>query len=185
MRLMIAVVAALALAPVAARADKLQDAEAAFAEYDEEVALRLYSEVLAEAGSDLRLKAAALFGRGEVYAAVGRSEPALADFDAALELEKAPAQRAAILVSRAENFSRVGKAELALADYAESLKLAPEQLGVHNARGQLLQRLGRKDEALAEYEAELKRRPTNYRALVGRAVILGLPLPPNPEEGRR
>jgi tetratricopeptide (TPR) repeat protein len=185
MRLVLALLAVLCLAPVAARADKLQDAEAAFAEYDEDTALRLYSEVLAEAGSDARLKAAALFGRGEVYAGIGKSEPALADFDAALELQKDPAQRAAILVSRAESYSRVGKTDLALADYAESLKLAPGQLGVHTARGQLLQRMGRKDEALAEFEAELKRRPTNYRALVGRAVILGLPLPPNPEEGRR
>jgi tetratricopeptide (TPR) repeat protein len=185
MRLVLALLAVLSLAPAAARADKLQDAEAAFADYDEDTALRLYSEVLAGAGADVALRAAALFGRGEVYAAVGRSEPALEDFTAALSLQKDPAQRAAILVSRAENYSRIGKPELALADYAESLSLAPEQLGVHNARAQILQRLGRKDEALAEYEAELKRRPSNYRALVGRATILGLPLPPNPEEGRR
>lgn len=185
MRLIFTVAAVLALAPVAAHADKLQDAELAFAEFDEDKALRLYSEALAEAGSDDRLKAAALFGRGEVHAGFGRSAPALADFDAALGLQKDPALRAAILVSRAETYSRTGKQELALADYAESLKLLPGQLGVHTARGQMLQRMGRKDEALAEFEAELKRRPNNYRALVGRATILGLPLPPSPVEGRR
>jgi len=185
MRTALAFAAALSLSAGAAYADKLQDAEAAFAEYEEATALRLYTEVIAEAGADAKMKASALFGRGEVYAANGRCEPAVQDFDAALALPMAAPQRATALFSRAECHSRGGKPDLALADYGESLKLAPDQLGVHTARGNLLQKLGRKDEALVEFEAELKRRPDNYRAKVGRAVILGLPLPPDPEEGRR
>lgn len=185
MRLLFALVLGLGFAAGAARADKLEQAEAAFAEFEEDKALSLYNEVLVQAPSDVKLQAAARFGRGEVYAATNRYTEAVADFTAALALQTSPAERATTLVSRAEGYSRLGRQADALDDYAESLKLAPEQIGVHTARGSMLQRLGRRDEALAEFDAELKRRPGYYRALVGRAQILDLPLPPNPEDGRR
>ena len=185
MRLLFALVLSLSFAAGAARADKLQQAEAAFAEFEEDKALSLYSEVMAQAPNDAKLQAAARFGRGEVYAATNRYTEASVDFTAALALQTLPADRATTLVSRAECYSRLGRQADALDDYAESLKLAPAQIGVHTARGAMLQRLGRKDEALAEFDAELKRRPAYYRALVGRAQILDLPLPPNPEDGRR
>ena len=185
MRLLFALVLGLSVLAGAARADKLQQAEAAFAEFEEDKALALYNEVLAEAPNDAKLQAAAKFGRGEVYAATNRYPQAEADFTAALALQTSPADRATTLVSRAECYARLGRQADALDDYAESLRLAPAQIGVHTARGTMLQRLGRKDEALAEFDAELKRRPGYYRALVGRALILDLPLPPNPEDGRR
>ncbi len=191
MRPVLALVAGLSLsvcgagAWAATPADKLIAADSAYAEYEVDTALRLYNEVLGEAGADAKTKASALFGRAEVYAGSNRFPLAIEDYTAALAVQPDPAQRATILFSRAEGYARTNQVELALADYAESLRLAPDQLGVHTVRGNLLQRLGRKDEALVEFEAELARRPNNYRARVGRAVILGLPLPPDPEEGRR
>ncbi len=94
-------------------------------------------------------------------------------------------ERALTLISRAEAYNRRNRSAEALKDYDASLTLAPDQLGVRTARGQLRDRMGDKQAALADFEAELKLHPTYYRALVGRAQILNLPLPPDPTRGRR
>jgi tetratricopeptide (TPR) repeat protein len=175
----------LALAGGPALADKLDDAQAAFAEYDDVKALKLLDEILAENGPDKHLMALAYFNRGEVWASKGDSDKAVADFTAALALPQDDAEKAQTLISRAEQYNRRNRPEDALKDYAASLAIAPDQLGVRTARGQLYQRLGNNEAALADFEAELKAHPKYYRALVGKAVILGQPLPPDPTKGRR
>lgn len=168
-----------------ALADKIDDAQAAFAEYDDVTALKLLDEVLAEPGADPHVRALALFNRGEVLASKGDYDKAIADFSGALDLQQDPGERAQTLVSRAEAYNRRNRSEEALKDYAASLAIAPDQLGVHTARGQLYQKIGDNDAALADFEAELKLNPKYYRALVGKALILGQPLPPDPTKGRR
>lgn len=174
----------LALVASPALADKVEDAEAAAAVYDDVTALRLFAEALAEPGLKPSVKAAALHGRGDVYVSTQRFTEAVADFTAALEVVEDPAQRAGILVSRAESYDALQKYAEALKDYDASLALAPKQIGVHTARANVYQRLGDTKSALAAFDAELQLHPGFYRALSARAVILNLPLPRNPTEGR-
>ena len=169
----------------AALANKLDDAQSAFADMRDVEALALFGEVLADRASSPETLAAARFGRGELYALANQPDDAIADFTAALALPQAPAERAITYVSRAESLVRRNRIEEAILDYSQSYALQPNQAGVLTARGNLYSRLGKKEEALADFDAELKRRPTYYRALTGRAVVLNLPLPPNPEAGRR
>lgn len=186
-RLCIAATAFLALAAFSppALADKIDDAQAAFADYDDEKALKLLGEALGEAQAAPRRLALAYFNRGEVYVSKGAYDLALGDFTAALALPQDDSERALTLISRAETYNRRNRSAEALKDYDASLALAPEQLGARTARGQLEQKMGLKDAALADFEAELKLHPTYYRALVGRAVLLDLPLPADPTRGRR
>ncbi len=183
----LALAAVLALGAGDAWAAKIDQAEDAAAMFDDATALRLFQEVLDESPNDPRLRAAAYLGRGEIHVSNRDTDLAIADFSAALALPQDPAQRAVALVARAEAYGRKGQAGLAqaLADYNESLAIAPGQTGVLTARGGLRQRMGDKDGALVDYDAELKLRPRFYRALVGKAQILGTELPPNPEDGRR
>ena len=168
-----------------ARADKIDDAQAAFADFDDAGAIKLLDQVIAEGGADKRRLALAYFNRGEVYAAKGGSDQALSDFTAALALPQDDNERALTLLSRAEALNKRNRSQEALQDYDASLALAPDQLGVHTARAGVYQKLGDKDAALADFETELKLHPKYYRALVGRAVMLDLPLPPDPTKGRR
>ena len=176
---------ALALTGPPALADKIDDAQAAFAEYDDATALKLLGEAAAEYAGDPRKLALVHFNRGEVYASKGSYDEALTDFTSALALPQDDSERALTLISRAEAYNRRNRSAEALKDYDASLILAPDQLGVRTARGQLRDRMGDKQAALADFEAELKLHPTYYRALVGRAQILNLPLPPDPTRGRR
>lgn len=186
-RLGIAATAFLALALLGppALADKIDDAQAAFADFDDQKALKLLGEALTESQGDPRRLALAYFNRGEVYSSRGDYDLALTDFTAALALPQDDGERALTLISRAETYNRRNRNDEALKDYDASLLLAPDQLGARTARGQLQQKIGNKDAALADFDAELKRHPTYYRALVGRAVLLDLPLPPDPTKGRR
>ena len=186
-RLGVAATAFLVLAVLGppALADKIDDAQAAFAEFDDEKAIKLLGEALSESQAAPRRQALAYFNRGEVYVSKGAYDLALGDFTAALALPQDDGERALTLISRAETYNRRNRNEEALKDYDASLLLAPEQLGARTARGQLKQKMGLKDAALADFEAELKLHPTYYRALVGRSVLLGLPLPPDPTRGRR
>ncbi len=167
-----------------AHADKIDDAQAAFGDFREEEALKLLNEVVAESADNPQLMATALFNRGEVQAWLRKTDNAIADFTAALAIQKDPGERALTLVARAEAYGRKNMSAEAIADYDASLKLAPGQTGVLTARGNLHQKIGNTPAALADFEAELKLRPTYNKALAGRALILNLPLPPDPGAGR-
>jgi tetratricopeptide (TPR) repeat protein len=188
MRLALALAAALAgvLAVGAAGpalAGKVADAEAAFAANRDDEAMRLYGEAITESAGDPETQAGAYFGRGEVHALNARQEEAIADFTAALALQKDDASRANTLFSRAEAYNRRRQYERALVDYTETLKLGPGMVGVYFARSRVYRALDRRDEALADLEAELKINPTSYRALSTRAEMLGLPQPKTDARG--
>jgi tetratricopeptide (TPR) repeat protein len=178
----LAALAALALASPAL-ANKSAEAQAAFAVGRDADALRLYEEAIAEAGGDPTALAIAYSGRGEVQALNRRYDDAIADFSTALALPLDEATRASTLIARADAYARKRMVEEALADYGESLKLVPGAPGVHVARANLYRRQDKKAEALAEYEAELKINPKSFRALSGRADLLGLPQPESHDRG--
>jgi len=172
--------AVLSLPPAAARADKIDEAQAAFFNERDAEALRLLDEVIAEAGDNTGLLATAYFNRGEVNAAMRQTDKAIADFTAALELQPVSEEKALILVMRAEAYNRKNMMPEAIADYGASLTLSPGQIGVLTARGNAHQKAGDKAAALADFEAELSLRPKFNRAIAARARVLGLPIPIDP-----
>ncbi len=187
MRAITALCAAVAVSLTAAPAfaNKLNDAQTAFADLRDDEALTLFAEAMAEPGASPETKAAAHFGRGEVLALNNKHDDAIADFTAALALPQDDGDRAITYYSRAESLIRRNRLDEAIQDYSQSYALSPDQVGVLTARGTAYNRQGKTTEALADFDAELKRRPTYYRALSSRAALLNLPPPPNPETGRR
>ena len=179
-----AVLISLAAAPQAF-ANKIADAEAAFADNRDTEAVDLYAQAIAETAADPAAQADAYFGRGEVHAAHGRSDLAIADFTAALALKQDTASRANCLFSRAESETRKRAFQAAVDDYGEALKLEPAMLGAHFGRGRALRAINRNDEAAKEYDAELKLNPDSYRTQSARADLLGLPQPKDEYTGRR
>lgn len=167
-----------------ALADKLEDATAAFAEQQDSAALKLLNEAIVESRDRPATLSLAYFQRGEVLASGGKYQRALDDFNTALHLPQSEEQRALVLVARAETYGSMGRYPEACEDYGRSLALQPDQIGVFSARGELHLNRGNMSAALADYEAELAIHPKFYRALSGRAVILGLPMPPDPTKGR-
>ena len=160
-----------------ALANKIADAETAFAENHDAQAVDLYAQAIAESASDPATQAEAYFGRGEVHAALGRTDMAIADFTSALSLKQDEAGRANTLFSRAESETRKRQYQAAADDYGEALKLEPAMLGAHFGRGRALRALNRNDEAAKEYDA--------YRTLSARADLLGLPQPKDEYTARR
>jgi tetratricopeptide (TPR) repeat protein len=173
--------AALGLPAAIAHADKIDDGVSASARVDDANAIKLLTEAIQESGQDGPRLAQAYFNRGEANAAARRTDDAISDFTTALTLQKDPDERALILVSRAEANGRKRMDAEAIADYTASLALEPRQIGVLTARGAAYQRKGDKAAAMKDFDAELKVRPKYYKALVGRATILGTAMPPDPE----
>ena len=175
--LALTVSAVFCLAAAPARAGKLDDAVAAFADFRDREALTLLDEVIAENPGDTPLLAMAYFNRGEVQLWRRRTDEALADFTTALSMQTEPEQKAQTLISRAEAYVRKEMFPEAFKDYDASLALVPDQIGVYTARGRLHERLGDKTAALADFDAELKLHPKHHYAMSARALILGLPIP--------
>jgi tetratricopeptide (TPR) repeat protein len=169
----------------AASAAKLTDAEAAFAANRDADAIALYGEAIAETAADPATQAAAYFGRGEVEAADGHHDPAIADFTAALALKQDDAARANTFFSRGESYLRKRNFQAAADDYAEAIRLAPTMPEVHLARARVLRAMKRNAEAVAEYDAELKIDPKSQRAASARADLLGLPQPKQDDRDHR
>jgi tetratricopeptide (TPR) repeat protein len=173
--------AAFGLPAVGAHADKIEDGILASTRIEDANAIKLLTEAIEESGQDRPRLARAYFNRGEANAAARHTDDAIADFTMALTLQKDSNEKALILVSRAEAYARKRMDAEAIADYSHSLALEPRQIGVLTARGAAFQRNGDKAAAIKDFNAELQARPKYYKALVGRATILGTAMPPDPE----
>jgi lipoprotein NlpI len=75
---------------------------------------------------------AAITRRAELYAALGRPEQAIADYDRLIELEP---DRAAWYDARGSEHFKRGKIEASIADFDRALKLQPDQEPWHWKRG--------------------------------------------------
>lgn len=105
--------------------------------------------------------------RGHYYRQISQYEKALADYNAALEIN--PDYHLS-LNNRGKVYFDQGKVDLALADFNRCLSLAPEFPGALANRGAALASKGRTGEALRDLDKALSLDPVNTAALSNRAL---------------
>jgi tetratricopeptide (TPR) repeat protein len=111
-----------------------------------------------------RLAAWAHTRRGELLAEAGQTQPAFAEFEAALRLDE---NCALALHNRAVSFAQQNRGTEALRDFDRVIELNPGLAVAYRNRGELLASLGRLPEAIADYDRALRHVPTDvdlYRA---------------------
>ncbi len=177
MRRMMILIGLAAVLASPAYAGATADAEVAFAKEDYNRAFELYTQAIAEAGSNPRARAEALFDRAECYARIGKTAESLIDYAEALSTATDPGFKALVVFGRGDLYAQTRRYNEAIADYTEALALKPNLVGVLTARGDALRRTNKDAEALADFEAELKINPKYPRAMRGRSQVLGLPDP--------
>ena len=104
-------------------------------------------------------------GRGETYAAMGRSEEALADFTRAIKLDPS---HAAVTNGRSETYVAVGRGEEALDDLTLAIDLDPTATWANGSLDQAYEANGRGEEALADYTRAIDLDPNDARAMSSR-----------------
>ncbi len=148
-----------------ARADGQADLRAAYAAATAgraEEAIGLFTKALASIDLSVNDRAEALTTRGNIRDDLGRSELALADYDAAIALKSdyywAYYNRGVLHVKR-------GEYPQAFADYEKSIALKPDYAPAYQARGNAYDDTGEFLKAMADYDRAIALRqdePTAY-----------------------
>ena len=111
------------------------------------------------------------FLRGNAFYEAGDFEKAIAEYNAALDLEP---DDPATLTNRGAALDSLGRHEEALADHNRSLELRPDDPDTLNNRGGALAKLGRYEDALADFNRSLNLRPGHPTTLHNRACTFSL-----------
>ena len=111
---------------------------------------------------------AALFERGQAYAAKADLATAVGDFTHVLALKPGDANT---LFWRASIYARLNETEPAIADYTEVIKLQPKNFAAFNNRGSLFKAQKNLDRALADYSAALAIDGKQAITLTNRALV--------------
>lgn len=111
---------------------------------------------------------AAVIGRAALYAAEGRADQALADYDRALELSPNDAD---ILAERADYRIELEDFDRALADYGQALALDSKHIWSRYNRAMLYGKLDKPDLARADIEQGLCDAPDNPQLFLGRGLL--------------
>jgi tetratricopeptide (TPR) repeat protein len=82
---------------------------------------------------------------------------------------KTPEEKAHLYLERGYALARMHKAEQAEKDLSLAIELQPT-LPMYMARGDVYKKLGKYSEAITDYSAVIERDPSNYNALVARAM---------------
>lgn len=109
------------------------------------------------------------YNRGQVYAALGRTEDALADYDAVIAQDPNYAE---YHFDRGNLLRRLGRDEDALAAYEKAIALSPPFTEVFYNRADTLLARGDTEVALADLDYVLELDPSFVDALVNRAGVL-------------
>jgi protein O-GlcNAc transferase len=128
-------------------------------------------DALAEYGEVLKLSPdpSVLSNRGAVFAALGRHDMALIDYDAALALNPRNAQA---LANRGNSLLALERSDDALASYDAAFAAGARGADIHFGRANALRGLGRGDEAITAYETSLKLDANRAEAHAHRAQLL-------------
>ncbi len=140
-----------------------QRAEALFRAGDFEGSLAAYTRAL-ELGPDARL----YFSRGLVLNAVGRSEPAIADFTEAIRREPSSALAH---FHRALAYTKLTNAPVAVRDLTEAIRLDPLHAESHQLRGALRLGMGELESASLDLSKAIELDPKNVEARVNRGHV--------------
>ncbi len=113
-----------------------------------------------------RNDADALAGRGRVWAAMGKADPALRDFAEALSIDPA---NAIALNGRGNLYVAINQAERAIPDFDAALAVNPRDDVVLYNRGLAFKQMGRLDSAVRDFDAVLALTPGDALTLTGKA----------------
>lgn len=106
--------------------------------------------------------------RGRAYSGLGKFQPAIADFDAALRLN--PLSASAYNYRGAARHAR-GEFALAVEDYGRAIELFPNYAEVHRNRGTSHHFLGNTDRAVADYSTAVALNPWNPEPVALRGLV--------------
>jgi tetratricopeptide (TPR) repeat protein len=116
---------------------------------------------------------------GDLLAAQGKREDALAQYDEALRLERRAgvghAERTILpdlLVNSANVLRALGRSDKAIERYAEALRIEPRLAAAHFNWGSACLELNRPGEAISQFEAALELDPNNAAAHTRLAAVL-------------
>jgi len=138
-------------------------------------ALRLVEEGLARLDTELAADAHRLhrsvliFNSGQVRAALGDLEGAVADFTEAINRDP---HYAPYYFDRAGLQHRLGRDEEAIADYEAAIRMSPPLPEAHYNRGDIRAQLGDPEGALADFEYAVELSPNFVNAHLYRASVL-------------
>ena len=108
----------------------------------------------------------ALAGRGRVFAAQGKADPALKDFAAALAAQP---DNGVALNARGNLYVALNRPEQAVPDFDAALALNPNDDVVLYNRGLAYKQMGRLDRAIRDFDAVLRLTPGDALTLIGKA----------------
>ena len=106
--------------------------------------------------------------RGNAYGRAGAYEPAIQDFDKAIELKPDFAEAHC---NRAAAHDKKGRRDLAIQDYSEAIRLDPEYAEAYCNRGHVYEATGNRDLAIRDYNKALELKPEYAEAYYGRGVV--------------
>jgi lipoprotein NlpI len=151
-----------------ARAGSVDDANAgleAGQRRDWKEAIRLYSAALDRGDLPADQQATAHNNRGIAYARTNQNDSALADFNAALQLN---ARYQNAYVNRGDVYHWKGQYDKAIADYDAALRLRAGDDVAYYDRGNSYAALGKHQQAIADYDAALRIKPDYQPAYFNR-----------------
>jgi lipoprotein NlpI len=140
----------------AARAGSLDDADAALEagqRRDWKETIRLYTAALGRGDLPADKQAAAHNNRGIAYARTSQNDNALADFNAAIQLN---ARYQNAYVNRGDIYHWKGQYDKAITDYDAALRLRAGDEVAYYDRGNSYAALGKHQQAIADYDAALR-----------------------------
>ena len=157
-------IVALCWGALPARAGDLEDCTGPFSDKTEPACTAILND--AQRPAEDRLKAYA--ARSRFFARGGKSDAALADAEAAVQLNQ---QSSNAFSARAYAHQRAGQLDAALADYNRAAELEPKNSSVLTLRGFLRSDQKAWSEALSDFNEAITLRQDNALAYVGRGRV--------------
>ena len=136
-----------------------------------EVAIGIAEQVLAAqaSGGDPETRSNLLYQRALARQFLGRTDDAVADFDAAVAVNP---QHIAARLRKAELLARVNRPEEARRAFDATVDAYPDNALVYNNRGDFLRSLGERDAAVQDFTRAIEKDPTFGYAYTNRGVTL-------------
>jgi tetratricopeptide (TPR) repeat protein len=134
-----------------------------------ETAINIATQILGVTGISNDDKANLLFQRAQAEGWLGKTDPAVADYEEALRLVPTHfGARAAV----ADILAAAGKNDQALAAYNKLVESFPESPLSYNNRGMFLQRQGKYDDAITDFTRAVERDPNYFYSYTNRGFTL-------------
>ncbi|HSI88188.1 MAG TPA: tetratricopeptide repeat protein, partial [Pyrinomonadaceae bacterium] len=134
---------------------------------DHKKAISYYDVYLKTGGKTPQMTAEGHNNRAIAYREIGNDDPALADYNKAIELDGANPN---FYVNRANLLKARGDADGAIRDYSKAIELKPDHINAYINRGVAYNDKQDRDKAIADYTKAIELDPQQTQAYYNRAV---------------